>query len=312
MKSTYKVTILALLCVAFLAIPALATDEDGIGGVSPFPPAAEEEAPPTEGLTCLNFDDLAPGTALTTYGGVRFANTHGGLTVQSAYPGPVFTSPNSVLPDNYSSSGNRSRATFSAPVSEASVTMGDYGADSDNLYLKAYDSSNNLVDSDLKSIPSGLGGGVDLLVSGSNIAYVEFYGRGLNENSVYFDNLCFTQAQTCDYCLTDDYGYKWCLNVITTDGRAYYLEGTCDTGTTPLKDAHATYLYSTEGLTMTAWGGATGYIFSYNTKFITGTRARGVWVNSLGSGAYVDTWLIDCGTASEAEIAPEGPAPDLE
>jgi len=309
MKSTCKVTILAALCLAFLAVPALAANQYGIGGVSPFPPAVEEKAP-IEGLTCLNFDDLDPGTPLTTYGGVRFTNTHGGLTVQEAYPGPVFTSPNSVLADSYTSPGNKSRATFSTLVSQVSVTMGDYDADPDDLYLEAYDSNGYLVDSDFTSIPGTLYGGVNLEVSGSGIAYVEFWGVGLNNNSVYFDNLCFEPQLECDYCLTDTYGYDWCLNLITSDGRAYYLDGTCDTGSVPVKDAHATYLYSTTGLTMTAYGGVTGVIFTYNTKFITNTRARGVWVNSAGGGSHVDVDLVECGAGGSVEVEGEGPVPD--
>ncbi len=116
--------------------------------------------------------------------------------------------------------------------------------------------------------------------------------------------------QDCDYCLTDDYGYKWCLNVIKTDDRAYYLDGTCDTGTTPLKDAIATYLYSTYGLTMTAYGGSTDMVFTYNTTFISDTLARGVWVNSGSATGQVDTWLVECGAAAEAEVPAAGPAPD--
>ena len=116
----------------------------------------------------------------------------------------------------------------------------------------------------------------------------------------------------CDYCLTDTYGYDWCLNVITTDSRAYYLNGTCDTGTTPLKDAHATYVYSALGLTMTAYGGASGITFSYNTNFISSTLARGVWVSSASGRGYVDTWLVECGAAADVEVAPAGPAPDGE
>ncbi len=114
----------------------------------------------------------------------------------------------------------------------------------------------------------------------------------------------------CDYCLTDDYGYDWCLNVITTDDRAYYLDGTCDTGTTPLKDAIATYLYSTYGLTMTAYGGAYGTVFTYNTTFISDTLARGVWVNSGSATGQIDTWLIECAAPAEAAAPAEGPAPD--
>jgi hypothetical protein len=301
MKSTCKATILAALCVAFLAMPALATSEDGIGGVSPFPPAAEEKAPISE-LTCLNFDDLAPGTSLTTYGGVTFTNTDGGLTVQNSYPGPVFTSPNSVLPDNYTIVGNKSRATFSTSVSEVSVTMGDFNGDPDDLYLEAYDSNGNLVDSDFTSIPATLIGGVDLQVYGSGISYVEFYGIGTNNNSVLFDNLCFEpQDQKCDYCLTGEAGYVWCLNILSTDSRAYYLDGTCDTGTTPLKDAHATYIYNTLGLTMTAYGGASGAVFSWNTNFISSTTARGVGVSSTGYRGPVEVYLFDCAASAGAE-----------
>ncbi len=124
------------------------------------------------------------------------------------------------------------------------------------------------------------------------------------------DNFATPGGEVCDYCLTDDFGYKWCLDVIKIDDRAYYLAGTCDTGSTPLKDAIATYLYSTTGLAMTAYGGATGTVFTYNTKFISETKARGVWVNSFSSTGQVDTWLIDCAAAAEAQVAPEGPTPD--
>lgn len=112
----------------------------------------------------------------------------------------------------------------------------------------------------------------------------------------------------CDYCLTDDFGFDWCLDIITTDSRAYYLAGTCNANG-DLKDAHATYLYSTTGLTMTAYHG-NGIVFSYNTKFISDTLARGSVVSQNGFTGGVDTWLVDCGAASDVEGAPVGPAPN--
>jgi hypothetical protein len=308
MKHFYKVISLLAVCLTLFAFSAFAANQDGTEGVSQVPPAGEQNESIDSAPTCLNFDNLSAESVLTTYGGVTFTNTHGTLRVKAAYPGPVFSSPNAVLPDNYTSSGNRTRATFASPVSYVSVTMGDWGADSDNLYLRAYNSSNNLIDSDAATIPSSLYGGVDLEVSAAGIAYVEFYGVGLNNNSVYFDNLCFEAAQ-CDYCLTDSYGYDWCLNLIASDGQAYYLDGTVTTGA-GTKDAMATYVYNGTRLNMTAIPGS-GYYFNYNTTFISSTRATGVWVNEVSGHGDVTVNLVECGTAAALEANVAGPTPDV-
>ena len=57
--------------------------------------------------------------------------------------------------------------------------------------------------------------------------------------------------EECDYCLTDTYGYDWCLDVIGTDGKAYYLDGAVDVGSYTI-DAMATYVYNGTVLNMTA------------------------------------------------------------
>lgn len=185
------------VCTVFMFIGmgsiVLAAD-DGITGESSVNLGIR---PDQHGGTCLDFDDLQAGSSLSLYQGVNFINTDGALDVRSEFPGPVFTSPNSILPANYTSSGNKTRAVFPATVSNVSITMGDYNADEDILTLEAYDSSDNLLGSDTQTIPSSLSGGVDLHVNASNIAYVEFWGRGVNENSVFFDNLCFDGDAAC-------------------------------------------------------------------------------------------------------------------
>jgi hypothetical protein len=309
MKKISSVLTLSAMVVLLCAFSALAANGDGTKGDSQVPPPPEESNLLDEAITCLNFDDLTPGTYLTTYGGVAFTNTDGNLVVSAAYPGPVFTSPNAVLPANFSTPGNRTRATFSSPVSSVSVTMGDYNADPDTLYLEAYNSSNVLIDSYITTIPATLNGGVDLQVSGQNIAYVEFWGVGVNENSVYFDNLCFDEDQECDYCLEDSVGYVWCLNVIDQDSEGVYMSGTVDMGS-EVREAVATYLKKNQGVSMTG-GEGSGCVFNYNWK-LQGSSGSGVWINVTPSAGHgmVSVWM--CGTASDTEAEVGESVPGME
>src|SRR5262249_37587735 len=136
------------------------------------------------------FDELSAGATVGVYRGFRFTNTNGALTVQAQYPGPTFTAPNSVLPDNYFYTGNRTRVTPPELISSVSVTMGDYDSDEDPINLDAYDSNGVLVGSDSDLVPSSLNGGIDLTVTLDTdvIAYAEFWAD--DGNSVYFDNIC--------------------------------------------------------------------------------------------------------------------------
>jgi len=306
----YRIFALIGVFVVFSMLTAFAANQDGTVGIPQVSPPPEEKCPFDETVTCLNFDDLTAGTKLTTYGGVTFTNTHGDLNVLASYPGPVFTSPNAVLPANYSASGNRTRATFPTAVSYVSVTMGDYAADSDNLYLEAYDAGGNLIDSDFQSIPNTLSGGVDLAVSGSNIAYVEFWGVGVNNNSVLFDNLCFESQAECDYCFDDSYGFRWCLDVIDTISGAMYFKGTVDMGG-QVRNAVATYLTGNKGMSMCADEG-TGVAFNYNLVVKGGLK--GVWINispTAGHGT-VTVQKVPCSSAREYEAAVKGPVPGVE
>jgi hypothetical protein len=146
----------------------------------------------------LNFDELAQGTILDTEYvglGVTFSNSSGALIVSTATPGPPFTAPRAVLPQNYSTPGNFSQATFSVPVSFVSVVLGDFNQDADNLFLQLFDASNTLIGSDTDLLPAPVNGGLLLSASAPNIAYARFFGVGVDNNSVYFDNFTFETAQ---------------------------------------------------------------------------------------------------------------------
>jgi hypothetical protein len=189
-----KLLVFLAMCGLLMALGPGASGQsrsaDGIGG-------RDAVAVPTSHSAgaCLRFDDLASGTALTVYRDVTFTNTDGGLTVQAQYPGPPFSPPNAVLPDFYSTPGNRSSAMPRRAVKAAAVTLGDYDADEDAIYLEAYDADGNLVASDSAIVPASLNGGIQLHVSVDSavITRIDFWGVGGSENSVYFDNVCFAR-----------------------------------------------------------------------------------------------------------------------
>jgi hypothetical protein len=119
-----------------------------------------------------------------------------------------------------------------------------------------------------------------------------------------------TPGAVCDYCFTDTYGFNWCLDVVNTDGMAYYLMGTVQAGV-PTYDAMATYVYNGKRLTMTAYHGPAGYAeaFTYNTRFISATTARGVWINSAGLSGHIDASMVPCGAGASMEAESAGPSP---
>lgn len=128
--------------------------------------------------------------------GVSFNNSGGdSFVLHSASLYPDFSG-NAVINSPYSTIGNSTIAIFDTATDYVSVTMGDYNADADDLYLKAYSSNNSLVDSDFYQNPSTSYAGYTLIVSSAmvNIAYVEFYGIGVSNNSVYWDNFSFNET----------------------------------------------------------------------------------------------------------------------
>jgi len=186
--------ILVALALGLVAAPSAGAQSAARDGIKALPHRTVVPSAPQAGV-CLRFDDLQAGSQLTTYHSVVFTNTDGGLSVRADYPGAPFSSPNSILPDNYSVPGNSSTAKPPVLVRRAAVTMGDYDADQDNVFLNAYDSNGTLVASDTDVVPASLSGGVILTVSSAtaNISYITFWGEGTNANSVFFDNVCFAK-----------------------------------------------------------------------------------------------------------------------
>jgi hypothetical protein len=97
---------------------------------------------------------------------------------------------------DYTAPGNATIAIFDLSTDYVSVTLGDLGEDQDDLFLKAYDSSNLLIGSAYFDNPLGSFAGTTLSVSSpiANIAWVEFYGVGSRNNSIYWDNFTFNMT----------------------------------------------------------------------------------------------------------------------
>lgn len=147
----------------------------------------------------INFDDQPTDTIITVqYAGlgVIFSTTNplNPMRTDDGIPGPPFTPPNSVRKAvAFTDPLARYRADFTVPVSMVKVTIGDFDADPDNIFLRAFDALNNQIAEALGFLPDTLFGGIDLMVSVSGIAYVE-WGSQLTDtapNSVFTDNFEF-------------------------------------------------------------------------------------------------------------------------
>lgn len=131
--------------------------------------------------------------------GVSFNNTGGDgfdILQNSMYGSnlePDFSG-NVVWNNPYYTMNNSTIATFSVPVFSVSVTLGDYNRDSDLLNLFAYDENGAEIGNVSFENPESSYAGTTLSISSSTaIAYVEFYGEGLLENSVAWDNFSFNE-----------------------------------------------------------------------------------------------------------------------
>jgi hypothetical protein len=151
------------------------------------------------GPETLDFDSLAAGTVVSSPGvfaDLTFSSTIGNtLQVTATYPGPVFSVPNSVSRRiGIDPMGGQYRADFTIPqVRNVSVTLGDFDADEDPIYLRAFNSSGGALASAYGLCPASLYGGINLSVGTStDIAYVLFWGAGSYPNTVYFDNFTYT------------------------------------------------------------------------------------------------------------------------
>jgi hypothetical protein len=161
---------------------------------------------PVFALTTYDFDALASGyyeeadfSALFT--GVSFDNTGGSqFEIRSLNNGlqPDFTYPMAIINNPYNVLGDATIATFAELTDFVSITMGDFNADEDSLYLLAFDASDNQIDDAFFANPSSSYAGHTLSVSAASpsISWVKFYGVGSNNNSVFWDNFSFN-AEEC-------------------------------------------------------------------------------------------------------------------
>lgn len=89
------------------------------------------------------------------------------------------------------------RAEFPTPVVEVSVDLGDQGSDAETLFVRAFNSNDELVDSTQLSISATDQSMHTLTVSGSGITYVVSgsFG-GLRGASVFTDNILFVPQES--------------------------------------------------------------------------------------------------------------------
>jgi|GEM_PF-4556195 len=161
---------IVLLCAVVLALPAAAN--------------------------VINFDSDISGAVVSgpgVYSDVEFSNGGNDITVMPLVPGPVFSAPNCAI-GTRDSSDNWSpyRADFKVDgVYFVSVVLGDFDGDSDNLYLKAYDSADVLLGESNFYLDASVFGGPTLSVSAADISYAVFGSNGEFPNSVYMDDFTY-------------------------------------------------------------------------------------------------------------------------
>ena len=147
--------------------------------------------------TTIDFETTATGSYTSlVYGPVTisFLDGSGAFNVDNQTPGPPVSGHNLI--SYFTNPGIGSfQATFAGGATSVSIGMGDFSADDDEGHLRAYDASNNLLDSDFILVPASVFGGATLTVSsGTPIWRVEWNETGSFAGAVYWDNLIYTPA----------------------------------------------------------------------------------------------------------------------
>lgn len=148
--------------------------------------------------SAVDFESTATGTySSLSYGPVdiSFLAGTGTFDVQNQAPGSPLSG--HMLISYFKNPGTGSfQATFAGGASSVSIDFGDYSpSDDDEGHLRAYDASNNLLDSDYVVVP-GSGPNATLSVSSTTaIARVEWNETGSFAGAVYWDNLTYEATQ---------------------------------------------------------------------------------------------------------------------
>lgn len=136
----------------------------------------------------VDFSAAPAGNYASYYeSGATFTAVGGGNLTSDNY-GPTPNGTRGIIANPF----DAIRVDFDSVVTTVSVDMGDFNSDDDDLYLTAFDSSGNQLDSDTLFIDATFTGMVTLSVNAPGIAYVTFVGVGFNgESNIYSDNFTF-------------------------------------------------------------------------------------------------------------------------
>ncbi|MEM0922056.1 MAG: VPLPA-CTERM sorting domain-containing protein [Pseudomonadota bacterium] len=151
----------------------------------------------------LNFDNLSDGEVITgvDFSGVSF--TVGSDDIQAAdlvlrannigSPVPTGFSQDIAIESSPFTNPNPFTGTFSiSGVRSVSLGLGDFGADSDSLFLTAFDGDGNTLATDTEALGAGEFSFLTLsLITTTDIASVSFGSSGAAPNSVFFDDFSF-------------------------------------------------------------------------------------------------------------------------
>lgn len=117
--------------------------------------------------TVIDFNAADPGCATYTTSGVTFSATDG----KGIYAAPSMNNTFALLSCSFSNY-SPIRADFASPFSGAvSIDLGDYGLgfDQDDIFLRLYDSSNNLLASATQTLVPAFAGYSTLTACGSGV-----------------------------------------------------------------------------------------------------------------------------------------------
>lgn len=147
------------------------------------------------GATVIDFESFATGTVIGgsgVFSDLEFsAGSNDVLRAVAQIPGPEFSGRMSAASFPFTHDTPFRADFLISGVNSVSVVMGDYNADADNLFVRAYNSSNVLLNEATYFLPGAVYGGPTMTVVGTDIAYVVFGSTGEYANSVFFDNFTY-------------------------------------------------------------------------------------------------------------------------
>jgi hypothetical protein len=149
------------------------------------------------GATVIGFEEFANGTIVSgpgVFSDLVLSAGNDSIKAVAQNPGPDFTGRMSAQASVFTHPSPFRADFLISGVGSVSVVMGDYNADVDNIFLRAFDINNVLLDEATGIVTAATYGGPTLAVNGANIAYVLFGSTGTYLNSVYFDNLTYDVA----------------------------------------------------------------------------------------------------------------------